>query len=115
MVNELCFTRFKSSLLESLKALCEHDTSFVEIWWFIHTHNKQMQSSSPSAKITVSPKRLSKLMTKREVSFDLERSNKNFWCRAKAVDLEVDPSLPFDLDSLGGDQFVRDKDIGTTI
>ena len=32
MVNELSFTKFKSSLLESLKGLCEHDTSFVEVW-----------------------------------------------------------------------------------
>lgn len=27
MVKKLCFTRFKNSLLESIKGLCEHDTS----------------------------------------------------------------------------------------
>ena len=47
MVNELSFTKFKSSLLESLKGLCEHDTSLAKIWWFVHAYNKQMQLSSP--------------------------------------------------------------------
>ena len=32
MINELSFTRFKSSLLESLKGLCEHDKSYFEVW-----------------------------------------------------------------------------------
>ena len=44
--------------------------------------------------------RLSKISIGREVSFDLEQSNKTFGCRAKAVDLEVDPSSSFALDPL---------------
>ena len=46
--------------------------------------------------------RLSKNLMGRKMSFDAERSNETFGCRAKVGDLEVDPSLPFDLDSLGG-------------
>ena len=42
MVNELSFTRFKNSLLESLKELCNHDTSFVEVWWSVGAQNKLM-------------------------------------------------------------------------
>ena len=36
MVNKFNFTRFKSSLLESLKGLLEHDTSFLYIWFQIY-------------------------------------------------------------------------------
>ena len=36
----------------------------------------------------------------RKASFDLERSSKTFGCRAKVVDLEVDPSSSFTLDPL---------------
>ena len=83
MVNELSFTRLKSSLLESLKILCEHDISFAKIWQFVHALNKQMQSSSPSSKTRVIPERLFELLTRREASFDLEQSNETFGCKTR--------------------------------
>ena len=43
MVNGLSLNRFKSSLLESLKGLCENDSSFVEVWRTVHMQNKTMQ------------------------------------------------------------------------
>ena len=76
MVNELSFTRFKSSLLESFKGLCEHDTSFVEVWRIVRVQNKTIQLSSLLLETRVSPKRLSKLLTKREASCDSKQSNK---------------------------------------
>ena len=48
----------------------------------------------------LSPKRLSKLSMGREVSFDLEQSNKTFGCRVKDVDLKLEPSSSFALDPL---------------
>ena len=102
MVNELNFTIFKSSLIELLKGLCEHDNSFVEIWQIVCTHKQKMWSSSPLSKMRVSLKRLIKLLVRRKVSVDLERSNKSFGCRTKTENSRVDPSSSFDLESLGG-------------
>ena len=93
MVNELNFTIFKSSLLESLKGLCEHDTDFIEVWWSVCTQNKTLQWPPPSSKRRFSPERLFEILMGREASFDPERSNKTSGCRAKAMDVEVDPSL----------------------
>ena len=58
MVNELCFTRFKSSLLESLKGLCEYHTSYAEVWRSIRRRNIQMQPPPPSFETRVSAERL---------------------------------------------------------
>ena len=100
MVNELCFTRFKSSLLESLKGLCEHDTSFTEVWWSVRARNQSMQPPPPSCETRVSPERLAEFSTGREASVDPERSNETSGCRAEAEDSEVDPSSSFVLDPL---------------
>lgn len=48
MVNELCFTRFKTSLLESIKGLCEHNTNLVEVWQSVRVRNQSMQPPPPS-------------------------------------------------------------------
>ena len=51
MANELSFTKFKSSLLELIKGLCEHDTSFVEVWQSVCAQNKPMQAPPPFLEI----------------------------------------------------------------
>ena len=48
----------------------------------------------------VIPERLSELSMGREVSFDPERPNETFRCRAKVVDSKVNPSSSFVLDPL---------------
>ena len=100
VVNELCFTRFKSSLLESLKGLCEHDTSHAEVWRSIRRRNIQMQPPPPSSKMRVSPDRLAEFSMGREASIDPERSTETSRFRAEAEDSEVDPSSSFVLDPL---------------
>ena len=67
MVNELSFTRFKSSIIESLKGLCEHGTSFAKVLQSLHACNKTMKLPSPSSETSVSPKRLIELSTRRKV------------------------------------------------
>ena len=61
MVKKLSFTKFKSSLFESLKDYVSMIPSFAEIWWIVHVGNKQMQLSCPLSKTRVSLERLSKL------------------------------------------------------
>ena len=46
--------------------------------------NKTMQPSPPSSETRVSPERLAEHSTGRKASFDPERSNKTFGCRAEA-------------------------------
>ena len=75
MVNELSFTRFKSSLLESIKGLCEHDTSFAEVWRRVRARNIKMQPPPPSSELSLSPERLIKLSAGRKASVDPKRSN----------------------------------------
>ena len=84
MVNELSFTRFKSSLLESLKGLCEHDKSYSKVWWSVRRRNTQMQPSDPLLETSASPERLAKLSMRRKASFDLEQSKESFGFRAGA-------------------------------
>ena len=100
MVNEFSFTRFKSSLLESLKGLCEHDTSYAQVWRSIRRRNIQMQPPPPSSKTRVSSERLVEFSTGREASIDPEGSSETSGYRAKAEDSEVDPSSSFVLDPL---------------
>ena len=102
MVNELSFTRFKSSLLESLKGLCEHDKSYSEIWRNVQRRHIQMQSSDPSFKTNASPKRLAEFLTGGKASFDPERSNESFGFKAEAEPSEVDLSPSFVSDPLDG-------------
>ena len=59
-----------------------------------------MQPPPPLSKMRVSPKRLAEFSTRREASFDPERSNETPGCRAKVVDSEVDLSSSFVLDPL---------------
>ena len=102
MVNELSFTIFKSSLLESLKGLCEHDNIYSEIWQSVQRRNTKMQPSNPSLETSISPERLAEFSTGGKASFDPERSNEYFGFRAKAEPSEVDLSPSFALDSLDG-------------
>ena len=48
----------------------------------------------------ISPKILSELLARSEMSFDPKRSNGTFGCRVKAVDSKVNPSSSFALDPL---------------
>ena len=100
MANEVSITKFKSSLLESLKGLCEHDIIFVKVWQIVHAQNKTMKLSPPSLEMRVSLVILSELLMRREASFDPEQSNEVFGCRAEVVDSKVDPSSSFVLDPL---------------
>ena len=100
MVNELCFTRFKNSPLESLKGLCEHDASFAKVWLSVRARNQSMQSPPPSYEMRVSSERLVEFSMGREASFDPERSNETSRCRVEAENSEVDPSSSFVLHPL---------------
>ena len=95
MVNEFSFIKLNIVLLESLKGLCEHDTSYAEVWRSVCACNRSMQPPPPSFETRVSPERLAEFSTGREVSVDSERSNKPSRCRAKVEDLEVVPSSSF--------------------
>ena len=66
-----------------------------------------MQLSPPLLEMRVSLERLSKLLTRREASFNLEQSNETCGCRAKAVDSKVDPSSSFVLDPLDDAKLLR--------
>ena len=110
MVNKLCFTRFKSSLLELLKQLCEHDIVFAEVWRSVRARNKTMQPSPPSSETRVSPERIAELSTGRKARFDPERSNETFGYSAEAEDSEVGPSSSFVLDPLD-DAKLRQGDV----
>ena len=48
MINKLSFTKFKSSLIDLLKGLCEQDTSFVEIWKILSQKLELLQRSKSS-------------------------------------------------------------------
>ena len=59
-----------------------------------------MQWPPPLLKMRVSIEKLSKLSTRREVSFDPKQSNESFGCRVEAADSKVDLSSSFALDPL---------------